>query len=141
MLKVNLIAPLKLAHYLNQFGNLDLVVNILSSADLYPLPHFAGYGASKRALRYWAETISKETRGVRILAVVPGAMETNLQANNPASSKLFVMNPNNVARKIINLISQEAQGEIYIGFRSRVSLGISKIPIRKLRNLIVKKLF
>jgi short-subunit dehydrogenase len=141
MLTVNLIAPLRLAHFLNQFGNLRYVVNISSSSELLGLPKFAAYGASKRALHYWSDTMVRESQKTKFLTIIPGAMKTNLQANTIFTSKAFTMDPDIVAKTVLNLVSRESQGHRYIGVRCRISLFISKIPFSRVRKTIVEKLF
>jgi len=141
MLFVNLIAPLRLTHFLYQLGNLSYVVNVSSSAELFGMPKFAVYGASKRALHYWSDTMEDESEKTKFLTIIPGAMKTNLQANSQSSSRLFVMNPDIVSKKIIYLISRSIQGHRYIGVRCLISFLISKIPLRALRKKIVENLF
>ena len=55
------------------------IVNVASTAAFQPVPYMAVYGATKAFVLSFSEAIAEEyrTRGVRVLALCPGATETN----------------------------------------------------------------
>lgn len=54
------------------------IINISSVSGIYPMPYFALYSASKRALWSFSVALREEVRaqGVRVTAVLPGAIPT-----------------------------------------------------------------
>lgn len=54
------------------------VINIASTAGFQPLPYMAVYGASKAFVLSFSQALSEEyrQRGIRVLALCPGATET-----------------------------------------------------------------
>lgn len=54
------------------------IINVSSVSGLYPMPYFAIYSATKNALTYFSLALNEECRGkgVRVTAVLPGAMPT-----------------------------------------------------------------
>jgi len=54
------------------------IINVASTAALQPLPYMAIYGATKAFVLSFSEALWQEyrTRGVRVLAVCPGATRT-----------------------------------------------------------------
>lgn len=54
------------------------IINVASTAALQPLPYMAIYGASKAFVLSFSEALWQEyrTRGVRVLALCPGATDT-----------------------------------------------------------------
>jgi short-subunit dehydrogenase len=60
-------------------GNSGVVINVASTAGFQPLPYMANYGASKSFVRQFSEALWAEYKneGIKVLAVCPGATETN----------------------------------------------------------------
>src|SRR5215471_8835551 len=54
------------------------IINVASTAGFQPLPYMAVYGASKAFVLSFSQALAEEyrTRGLRILALCPGATET-----------------------------------------------------------------
>ena len=54
------------------------IINVASTAGLQPLPYMAIYGASKAFVLSFSQALAEEyrTRGLRVLALCPGATET-----------------------------------------------------------------
>jgi len=54
------------------------IINVASTASFQPLPYMAVYGASKAFVLSFSQALAEEyrTRGLRILALCPGATET-----------------------------------------------------------------
>lgn len=54
------------------------IINVASTASFQPLPYMAVYGASKAFVLSFSQALAEEyrTRGLRVLALCPGATET-----------------------------------------------------------------
>src|SRR2546430_16290603 len=54
------------------------IINVASTAGFQPLPYMAIYGASKAFVLSFSQALAEEyrTRGLRVLALCPGATET-----------------------------------------------------------------
>ena len=61
-------------------GNGGVIVNISSVASVDPFPGFAAYGASKAWVNTWTKALADEGKevGIRVYAVAPGAVETQM---------------------------------------------------------------
>lgn len=57
-----------------------VIVNISSAASVDPFPGFAAYGAAKAWVNLWSKALADEGRphGIRVFAVAPGAVETQM---------------------------------------------------------------
>ena len=55
------------------------IINVASTAGFQPVPYMAAYGASKAFVLSFSQALAEEyrTRGLRILALCPGATETD----------------------------------------------------------------
>jgi NAD(P)-dependent dehydrogenase (short-subunit alcohol dehydrogenase family) len=76
---VNVVAPIALVHDLGAL--LDehaTVVNITSDAAVEPYAGWGGYGASKAALEHASRVLAVERPDLRVLAVDPGDMRTEM---------------------------------------------------------------
>ncbi len=63
--------------------NFGRIVLISSSSAFQALPKFAAYGASNAGLLNFGQALAAETieRGIKVITVCPGGMDTNFQAN------------------------------------------------------------
>jgi NAD(P)-dependent dehydrogenase (short-subunit alcohol dehydrogenase family) len=76
---VNVVAPLALVHDLGELlDERATVVNITSDAAVEPYPGWGGYGASKAALEHAGRILAVERPDLRVLAVDPGDMRTEM---------------------------------------------------------------
>jgi short-subunit dehydrogenase len=81
MVKLNVLAPLELAHRLlppmvaRKSGG---VINVSSIGAFQPVPYMATYGATKAFVLGWSEALAYELRnsGVRVTCVCPGPTAT-----------------------------------------------------------------
>lgn len=83
VIKINLIAPMKIARALLPiFKKQDrgTIVNINSTASKKPALHHTAYCASKYGLRGFSEALRMELRdhGIRVIDIYPGRMRTEL---------------------------------------------------------------
>lgn len=84
ILEVNLLAPVLLTHAaLPYLGRGAAVINVASLAGKIPVPHEATYSASKAGLRAFSRALEAELseRGVRVLSVCPGPVDTGFLAD------------------------------------------------------------
>ena len=121
-LATNLVGPFRLTRVL--LGALDataregrraVVINIVSDAAVEPYPEWGAYGASKAALRHMSRIWDAELaeRGIRVLAVDPGDMDTPLHALAlPEADRSTLGRPEDSALGIVEALeSQWKEGE------------------------------
>lgn len=107
------------------------IVNLSSAGALFPMPGETIYGASKAAVRLLTEGLRYELRtsGIRVMAVFPGGINTNIIHNSGvavASSidqlrarlAFLLLTPQAVAKKIITGLENN---------RTRLALGIDAV--------------
>jgi NAD(P)-dependent dehydrogenase (short-subunit alcohol dehydrogenase family) len=76
---VNVVAPLALVHDLGELlDERATVLNVTSDAAVEPYPGWGGYGASKAALEHASRILAVERPDLRVLAVDPGDMRTEM---------------------------------------------------------------
>lgn len=85
MIDLNISALVALTHrYLGQMRTRKsgVIINVSSSAGFQPIPFFSTYSATKAFVTSFSEAIAEENRlhGIKILALCPGATETNFFA-------------------------------------------------------------
>lgn len=100
-------------------GRIAVISSILA---FVAAPMAPAYSASKSALQAWAEAMdgNERARGIRIHAVAPGYIRTDLSAANTMPMPL-IMRPARAARLTLEGI---AAGRTRISFPRRVHLGI-----------------
>ena len=82
MIGLNIMALVALTHrYLQQMRTRKrgTIINVSSTAGFQPLPFMATYAATKAFVTSFSEAIAEENRphGIKVLALCPGATETN----------------------------------------------------------------
>jgi NAD(P)-dependent dehydrogenase (short-subunit alcohol dehydrogenase family) len=78
--EVNVLAPLALVQLaLPRLSDGARIVNITSDAAFEPYPSWGGYGSSKAALAQVTAILGAENSGLRVYAVDPGDMRTQMQ--------------------------------------------------------------
>jgi NAD(P)-dependent dehydrogenase (short-subunit alcohol dehydrogenase family) len=78
--EVNVLAPLALVQLaLPRFSAGARIVNVTSDAAFEPYPAWGGYGSSKAALAQITAILGAESPGLRVYAVDPGDMRTQMQ--------------------------------------------------------------
>jgi NAD(P)-dependent dehydrogenase (short-subunit alcohol dehydrogenase family) len=87
-----------------------VVVHVTSDASVNAHPNWGAYGVTKAALdhltRIWAAEL--ESRGVKLLAVDPGGMDTRMHADAiPDADRATLLSPDVVADRIVRLIVNE----------------------------------
>ena len=114
-LATNLVGPFRLTRALlgalsasARQGRGAVILNISSDAAISPYPQWGAYGASKAALlhlsRIWDAELMAE--GVRVLALDPGDMDTELHAIAlPDSDRNSLKRPETAARELADAIA------------------------------------
>jgi NAD(P)-dependent dehydrogenase (short-subunit alcohol dehydrogenase family) len=78
--EVNVLAPLALVQLaLPRLSSGARIVNVTSDAAFEPYPGWGGYGSSKAALAQITAILGAENPGLRVYAVDPGDMRTQMQ--------------------------------------------------------------
>ncbi|GIH77974.1 SDR family NAD(P)-dependent oxidoreductase [Planobispora longispora] len=139
-LMVNVVAPVGLTHALVP-GMLargrGAVVNVGSTAGFQPSPFFATYSASKAfvlnfSLALWSEL---RGRGVRVLAVTPGPVETpffEVMGTREAAIGARMNTPERVVRSALRALDRD-RGYVVPGFGN---IGLAHLMPRRPRKLI-----
>lgn len=88
-----------------------MVVHVTSDASVEAYPNWGAYGVTKAALdhltRIWAAEL--EATGVKLLAVDPGEMDTQMHADAmPDADRASLQSPDAVADRIVRLVVQGA---------------------------------
>ena len=84
------------------------IVNIVSTAALYPRPNSAIYSSSKHALKGVTDAVREETkdRGISVIGIYPGGIKTDLfKGDKPREYDQF-LEPEYVAEKIVENLSK-----------------------------------
>ena len=78
--RVNVLAPLALTQLaLPNVPDGGVIINITSDAGIEPYDGWGGYGSSKAAFEQWTAILGVERPALRIYAVDPGDMRTQMQ--------------------------------------------------------------
>jgi NAD(P)-dependent dehydrogenase (short-subunit alcohol dehydrogenase family) len=113
VLRTNAVAPLALVQALlpalERAGG--TVVSISSDAAVEPYPGWGGYGASKAALDQLTAVLAVEHPALRVVAVDPGDMATDMHAAaDPGADPADLAAPDDVARALLRLLDGDLTG-------------------------------
>lgn len=114
VLETNLVGPFRLTKVLA--GAMALrgrgtIIHISSDAAVEPYPRWGAYGVSKAAQDHLSRILAAELAetGVRVLAVDPGEMDTQMHADAiPDADPATLQRPADVAAKLVALIEDDA---------------------------------
>lgn len=102
------------------------IVNISSVSGIYPMPYFAVYSATKGALTSFSVALREELKGkgVRVTAVLPGAMPTRPDVKKQIAEqgiwgRLAAKSPEFVAKKSLRAVEKNKK-KIIPGFWNKV---------------------
>ena len=118
----------------NKAETLD-VINISSVSGLYPMPYFGIYSATKSALTSFSLALRQEVKkkGVRVTAVLPGAMPTRADIKEQIKGqglwgKLAAKTPQSVARIALRAVEKNKR-KVIVGFWNKVMrIGTAWMP-------------
>ena len=113
VLRTNTVAPLALLQAvlpaLERAGG--TVVSVSSDAAVEPYAGWGGYGASKAALDLLTGVLAVEHPALRVVAVDPGDMATDLHAAaDPGADPADLAAPADVARALLHLLDGDLPG-------------------------------
>ena len=122
------------------------IVNVSSVSGVYPMPYFAVYSATKRALWSFSVALREEVKkdGVKVTAVLPGAMPTRKDIcaqieGQGLWGKLAAKSPQFVAEKSLKAVRKNKRTYIP-GFWNRVMYyGTKLIPLSWKLRFIAKR--
>ncbi|MGW9250291.1 SDR family NAD(P)-dependent oxidoreductase [Streptomyces badius] len=113
-LETNVVAALGLVQEALRASEAGAVVVISSDAAAEPYPTWGGYGASKAALDQLAAVLGEEEPGLRVWAVDPGDMATDLYAAAvPEDADASRPSPESVAPAFLRLVRERPAGGRY----------------------------
>lgn len=125
-LRANLEGAISLCHaaFCHRGEGLE-IVNICSVSGLYPMPYFALYSASKRALWDFSVSLREEWKkyGVKVTAVLPGAIPTRDDVKEQIKGqglwgKIAAKSPEFVAKKSLFAVKKNRRTYV-VGFANR----------------------
>ena len=130
-MNVNFFGPLHLIRFFMEDLTKDkkeqYIVNVSSMGGFFPFPGQTIYGASKAALKLFTEGLfaELENTNVRVMIVLPGAMDTNITKNSNVevsttkeNSSFKMLSPEIGASEIINGIKKN-KFKLFLGSDSK----------------------
>ena len=92
-------------------GDAGWIINVSSLAGSHPFRGGAAYCASKAGLNALSEVLMQELRDddVRVSCVAPGSVDTRFGGANDGSSAAWKLEPADVARVVLDLLSHPAR--------------------------------
>ena len=124
------------------------IVNVSSMGGFFPFPGQTIYGASKAALKIFTEGLYAELEktNVRVMIVLPGAMNTNITTNSNVKvdvskedSSFKMLEPSVAAAKIIEGIEKN-KFKLFLGSDSKFLKILYKINSKAAISYINKKM-
>ncbi len=114
------------------------ILNVSSSAALFPFPSFAIYAASKECVRHFSCALDFELTplGIRVLTSLPGQIATPFRykaAKNKRASypKFWTLSPERAATLILKQIARGKQTQV-IDWRYKIASFIARLLPQKL---------
>ena len=152
VMNVNFFGPVNLIRYLMKDLTKDrkkqYIVNISSMGGFFPFPGQTIYGASKAALKIFTEGLYAELEktNVKVMIVLPGAMNTNITKNSNVEinttkeeSNFKLLEPDVAAYKIIEAIEND-KFKLFLGQDSKFLKLLYKINSKWAISYINKKM-
>lgn len=152
VMNINFFGPVNLIRYLMHDLTKDrkkqYIVNISSMGGFFPFPGQTIYGASKAALKIFTEGLYAELEktNVKVMIVLPGAMNTNITKNSNVEVKTDSENNNfklleadDAANKIIKAIEKD-KFKLFLGNDSKFLKMLYKINSKLAISFINKKM-
>ena len=124
------------------------IVNVSSMGGFFPFPGQTIYGASKAALKIFTEGLYAELikTNVRVMIVLPGAMNTNITVNSNVKmdmskedSNFKMLEPSIAAKKIIEGIEKN-KFKLFLGSDAKFLKLLYKINSKAAISFINKKM-
>ena len=151
-MNVNFHGPVNLIrHFLGDLQrdkNERYIVNVSSMGGFFPFPGQTIYGASKAALKIFTEGLFAELEktNVRVMIVLPGAMNTNITTNSNVKietskeeSNFKMLEPSVAASQIINGIEKN-KFKLFLGSDAKFLKFLYKLNSKSAISFINKKM-
>ena len=152
VMNVNFFGPVNLIRYfmsdLTKDRSEQYIVNVASMGGFFPFPGQTIYGASKAALKIFTEGLYAELEqtNVRVMIVLPGAMNTNITKNSNVevkgtkeSSPMKMLEPDVAAQQIIDAIEKN-KFKLFLGQDSKFLKFLYKLNSKWAISYINKKM-
>ncbi len=152
VMNVNFFGPVNLIRYfmedLTKDKNEQYIVNVSSMGGFFPFPGQTIYGASKAALKIFTEGLYAELErtNVRVMIVLPGAMNTNITTNSNVEvntskeeTTMKLLEADVAAYQIINGIEKN-KFKIFLGQDAKFLKFLYKINSKYAISFINKKM-
>lgn len=152
VMNVNFFGPVNLIRFfmddLIKDRSEQYIVNVSSMGGFFPFPGQTIYGASKAALKIFTEGLYAELEktNVRVMIVLPGAMNTNITANSNVKvdmskedSNFKMLEPSIAAKKIIEGIEKN-KFKLFLGSDAKFLKLLYKINSKAAISFINKKM-
>ena len=152
VMKINFFGPVNLIRYFMEDLTKDkkeqYIVNVSSMGGFFPFPGQTIYGASKAALKIFTEGLYAELEktNVRVMIVLPGAMDTNITKNSNVevkttkeASNYKMLSASDAALQIINGIEKN-KFKLFLGSDAKFLKFLYKINSKLAISFINKKM-
>lgn len=152
VMNVNFFGPVNLIRFfmedLTKDRSEQYIVNVSSMGGFFPFPGQTIYGASKAALKIFTEGLYAELEktNVRVMIVLPGAMNTNITENSNVSidmskddNSFKLLEPSVAAAQIIKGIEKN-KFKLFVGTDSKFLRMLYKINSKAAISFINKKM-
>lgn len=152
VMNVNFFGPVNLIRFfmddLIKDRSEQYIVNVSSMGGFFPFPGQTIYGASKAALKIFTEGLYAELEktNVRVMIVLPGAMNTNITVNSNVKmdmskedSNFKLLEPSMAAQKIIEGIEKN-KFKLFLGSDAKFLKLLYKINSKAAISFINKKM-
>ncbi len=152
VMNVNFFGPVNLIRYfmedLTKDRSEQYIVNVSSMGGFFPFPGQTIYGASKAALKIFTEGLYAELEktNVRVMIVLPGAMNTNITTNSNVEinttkeeSNFKMLEPDVAAYQIIDGIEKN-KFKLFLGSDAKFLRFLYKINSKSAISFINKKM-
>ena len=152
VMNVNFFGPVNLIRFfmedLTKDRSEQYIVNVSSMGGFFPFPGQTIYGASKAALKIFTEGLYAELEktNVRVMIVLPGAMNTNITTNSNVkvdmdkeNSNFKLLEPSVAAAQIIDGIEKN-KFKLFLGNDAKFLRILYKINSKAAISFINKKM-
>ena len=152
VMNINFFGPVNLIRFFMEDLTKDkteqYIVNVSSMGGFFPFPGQTIYGASKAALKIFTEGLYAELEktNVRVMIVLPGAMDTNITTNSNVkmettkeTSNYKLLSASSAASQIISGIEKN-KFKIFIGSDAKFLKFLYKINSKLAISFINKKM-
>ena len=152
VMNINFFGPVHLIRYfmedLTKDKNEQYIVNVSSMGGFFPFPKQTIYGSSKAALKIFTEGLYAELEktNVRVMIVLPGALNTNITKNSNVetkttkeNTKMKLLEPDIAAHQIIQAMEKN-KFKLFLGSDSKFLKILYKINSKFAISFINKKM-